>query len=88
MVLADRVACLLGPIVAGRLVAHPNSVRSPPITGSGRIGAIRPTRRSKAVVENLVCYAKTDLVIPSCDGWMSLSQANDAAREWCVGGEQ
>jgi len=35
------------------------------------------------VVENLVGYAKTDLVIPSCDGWTTLSQANATARDWC-----
>jgi hypothetical protein len=39
--------------------------------------------QSKGVVENLVGYAKTDLVIPSCDGWRSLGQANAAARDWC-----
>lgn len=35
------------------------------------------------MVENLVGYAKTDLVIPSCDGWTSLTQANHDARGWC-----
>ena len=34
-------------------------------------------------MENLVGYAKTDLVIPSCDGWTTLSQANATARDWC-----
>lgn len=35
-------------------------------------------------MENLVGYAKTDLVIPSCDGWTSLAQANADARDWCA----
>lgn len=37
VVLADRIACLRGPIVAGR-VAHPNNVRFAGTTGSNLIG--------------------------------------------------
>jgi hypothetical protein len=35
------------------------------------------------VVENLVGYAQTDLVVPACDEWTSLAAANAAARVWC-----
>lgn len=83
VVLADRIACLRGPIVAGRVVAHPDYVR---FAGHYRF---RPDwceaadPQSKGVVENLVGYAKTDLVIPSVHGWVTLADANRAATDWC-----
>lgn len=83
VVLADRIACLRGPIVAGRVVAHPDYVR---FAGHYRF---RPDwceaadPQSKGVVENLVGYAKSDLVIPSCHGWVTLADANRAATTWC-----
>jgi len=84
VVLADRIACLRGPIVADRVVAHPNYVRFAAHYGFRPDWCESADPQSKGVVENLVGYAKTDLVIPSCDGWTSLGQANDAARDWCV----
>lgn len=83
VVLADRIACLRGPIVADRVVAHPNYVRFAAHYGFRPDWCESADPQSKGVVENLVGYAKTDLVIPSCDGWTSLTQANNAAREWC-----
>lgn len=83
VVLADRIACLRGPIVAGRVVAHPDYVR---FAGHYRF---RPDwceaadPQSKGVVENLVGYAKTDLVIPSLHGWVTLADANRDAEAWC-----
>lgn len=83
VVLADRIACLRGPIVAGRVVAHSDYVR---FAGHFRF---RPDwceaadPQSKGVVENLVGYAKSDLVIPSVEGWVTLADANTAATVWC-----
>ena len=84
VVLADRIACLRGPIVADRVVAHPGYVRFATHYGFRPDWCESADPQSKGVVENLVGYAKTDLVIASCDGWTSLTQANAAAREWCV----
>jgi len=83
VVLADRIACLRGPIVADRVVAHPNYVRFAAHYGFRPDWCETADPQSKGVVENLVGYAKTDLVIPSCDGWTSLTQANAAALRWC-----
>jgi transposase len=84
VVLADRIACLRGPIVADRVVAHPNYVRFATHYGFCPDWCESADPQSKGVVENLVGYAKTDLVIPACDDWTSLAQANDAARDWCA----
>ena len=84
VVLADRLSCLRGPIVADRVVAHPNYVRFATHYGFRPDWCESADPESKGVVENLVGYAKTDLVIASCDDWTSLTQANISAREWCV----
>jgi len=84
VVLADRIGCLRGPIVADRVVAHPNYVRFATHYGFRPDWCESADPQSKGVVENLVGYAKTDLVIASCDDWTSLAQSNIGAREWCV----
>lgn len=83
VVLADRIGYLRGPIVADRVVAHPNHVRFAAHNGFRRHWCESADPESKGVVENLVGYAKSDLVIPACEGWTSLAAANIAAREWC-----
>lgn len=83
VVLADRISCLRGPIVADRVVAHPAYVRFAAHYGFRPDWCESADPQSKGVVENLVGYAKTDLVIPSCDGWTSLAHANATARQWC-----
>ena len=83
VVLADRIACLRGPIVADRVVAHPAYVRFATHYGFRPDWCETADPESKGVVENLVGYAKTDLVIPACGEWTSLQQANAAARVWC-----
>jgi hypothetical protein len=83
VVLADRIACLRGPIVADRVVAHPNYVRFAAHYGFRPDWCETADPQSKGVVENPVGYAKTDLVIPACDGWTTLAAANAAARDWC-----
>ena len=83
VVLTDRVACLRGPIVADRVVAHPNYVRFATHHGFRPDWCEAADPQSKGVVENLVGYATTDLVVPACDAWASLAQANAAAAAWC-----
>lgn len=83
VVLADRIACLRGPIVADRVVAHPDYVRFAGHYGFRPDWCESADPQSKGVVENLVGYAKSDLVVPSCNGWVTLADANTAARSWC-----
>jgi len=40
--------------------------------------------QSKGVVEDLVGYATTDLVVPACDGWTSLAQSIGSVLVRCV----
>jgi hypothetical protein len=83
VVLSDRIACLRGPIVADRVVAHPGYVRFATHYGFRPDWCEAADPESKGVVENLVGYAETDLVVASCDAWTSLATANAAAAAWC-----
>ena len=88
VVLADRMACLRADIVANRVVPTPDYVR---FASHYRF---RPDfceghdPESKGIVENLVGYAKRDLMI-GCgllDGGdpVDLGLANAAAARWCA----
>jgi transposase len=83
VVLADRMGCLKGGVVANVVVPAPGYVAF--ATGYG----FRPDfceaadPESKGIVENLVGYAKRDLVVPS-GGWASIDDANAAAIAWCA----
>jgi transposase len=83
VVLADRMGCLKGGVVANVVVPAPGYVRF-----AGHFG-FRPDfceasdPESKGVVENLVGYAKSDLVVPA-GGWATIEEANAAARAWCA----
>jgi transposase len=83
VVLSDRIACLRGPIVADRVVAHPGYVRFATHYGFRPDWCEAADPESKGVVENLVGYAQTDLVVAGCDDWASLAAANVAAAAWC-----
>ncbi len=83
VVLSDRIACLRGPIVADRVVAHPGYVRFATHYGFRPDWCEAADPESKGVVEHLVGYAETDLIVPGCDGWESLTAANVAATAWC-----
>jgi len=83
VVLSDRLSCLRGPIVADRVVAHPNYVRFATHYGFRPDWCEAADPESKGVVEHLVGYAETDLVVPGCDDWTSLTAANIAAAGWC-----
>jgi len=87
-VLADRMGCLKGGVVADVVVPTGDYV-----CFAGHYG-FRPDfcqgadPESKGIVENLVGYAKTDLMIPgpelSGEAFTDLAAANTAAAAWCV----
>jgi transposase len=83
VVLADRMGCLKGQVVANLVVPTPHYVRFAahyrfrPDFCNGHDPA------SKGIVENLVGYAKTDLMIPTGVGVTDLASANREAVRWC-----
>ncbi len=83
VVLADRMACLRAGTVANVVVPHPDYVRLAAHYGFRPDFCEARDPESKGVVEALVGYAQTDLVLPA-GGWESLAAANDAARAWCA----
>ncbi len=82
-VLADRMGCLKGGVVANVVVPTAEYVRF-----AGHYG-FRPDfceaadPESKGIVENLVGYAKADLVVPQAP-FGHLTAANAAAAAWCA----
>ena len=83
VVLADRMGCLKGGVVANVVVPAPEYVRF-----AGHYG-FRPDfceaadPQSKGIVENLVGYAKADLMVPQAP-FGDYAAANQAARQWCA----
>ena len=82
-VLADRMGCLKGGVVANKVVPTAEYVRLAAYYGFRPDWCEAADPQSKGVVENLVGYAKRDLMIPQApfDGMVA---ANDAARVWCA----
>ena len=83
VVLSDRMGCLRAQTVANVVVPHPDYVRfathfsfRPDFCEAG-------DPQSKGVVEALVGYAKSDLVVPA-ENWDDSEDANLAARTWCL----
>jgi len=82
-VLADRMGCLKGGVVANVVVPTGEYVRF-----AGHYG-FRPDfcqaadPESKGIVENLVGYAKSDLMVPQAP-FGDLSAANRQAAAWCA----
>jgi transposase len=82
-VLADRMGCLKGGVVANVVVPTAEYVRF-----AGHYG-FRPDfceaadPESKGIVENLVGYAKSDLMVPQAP-FGDFATANGAARVWCA----
>jgi transposase len=82
-VLADRMGCLKGGVVANVVVPTAEYVRF-----AGHYG-FRPDfceaadPESKGIVENLVGYAKADLMVPQVP-FGDLTAANAAAAAWCA----
>ena len=83
VVLADRMGCLKGGVVANVVVPAPGYVAFAAHYGFRPDFCEAADPESKGVVEHLVGYAKHDLLIPS-DGWSSIDEANEAARAWCA----
>jgi transposase len=82
VVLADRMGCLKAGVVANVVVPSPDYVRFATHYGFRPDFCHGRDPESKGMVENLVGYAKSDLMVPQlpfCDLWT----ANDAAEAWC-----
>jgi Transposase and inactivated derivatives len=86
--LADRMGCLKGGVVANKVVPTGEYVRFAAHHGFRPDFCEASDPESKGIVENLVGYAKTDLMIPGADGsgepFADLGAANVAAAAWCV----
>lgn len=83
VVLADRMGCLKGGIVANVVVPAPGYVAFAAHYGFRPDFCEAADPESKGLVENLVGYAKADLVIPA-GGWADLAHANRDAAAWCT----
>jgi transposase len=88
VVLADRMGCLKGGVVADRVVPTGDYVRFAAHHGFRPDFCQAADPESKGIVENLVGYAKTDLMIPGTDGsgdpFTDVEAANIAAARWCT----
>jgi transposase len=88
VVLADRMGCLKGGVVANKVVPTAQYVRFAAHHGFRPDFCEAADPESKGIVENLVGYAKTDLMIPGAGGsgesFTDLGAANAAATAWCV----
>ena len=83
VVLADRMGCLKGGVVANVVVPAPAYVRFALHYGFRPDFCEGHDPESKGVVEALVGYAKSDLVVPGGLAVGELARANEAARAWC-----
>lgn len=83
-VLTDRMGCLKGGTVAGVVVPTADYVRFATHYGFRPDFCHGQDPESKGIVENLVGYVKSDLMIPAELTVGDLAAANMAAREWCV----
>jgi transposase len=83
LVLADRMGCLKGGVVANKVVPTAEYVRFAAHYGFRPDWCEAADPQSKGVVENLVGYAKRDLIIPQAP-FTGMAAANEAARLWCA----
>jgi transposase len=83
VVLSDRMACLKGGVVAGVVVPSPGYVRFATHYGFRPDFCEGADPESKGIVENLVGYAKRDLIVPGDLVVGDLANANTRARAWC-----
>jgi transposase len=91
VVLADRMGCLKGGVVANVVVPSPDYVRFATHHGFRPDFCNAADPESKGIVENLVGYAKSDLLIPLTvddEPWKpvgsGLTRANARAASWCA----
>jgi transposase len=83
VVLADRMGCLKGGVVANVVVPSAGYVRFATHYGFRPDFCEAADPESKGAVEALVGYAKSDLVVPADDFGGDLAVANAAAVLWC-----
>jgi transposase len=82
-VLADRMGCLKGGVVASVVVPTPEYVRFASHYGFRPDFCEAADPESKGIVEHLVGYAKADLIVPQAP-FGGFTAANAAAAEWCA----
>ena len=82
-VLADRMDCLTGGVVANVVVPAPEYVRFAAHYGFRPDFCEAADPESKGIVENLVGYAKAGLMVPQAP-FGDLAAANAAAAAWCA----
>ena len=83
VVLADRMGCLRGGVVANVVVPTAEFVRFATHYGFRPDFCEAADPESKGVVEALCRYAQEDLIVPA-EVWSTEAEANDACREWCA----
>lgn len=89
-ILADRMACLKGGVVANVVVPTPDYVRLASHYGFSPDFCHASDPQSKGIVENLCGYAQDDLAVPllteaALTGTpVDLRTANTAAEAWCA----
>jgi len=81
-VLADRMGCLKGGVVANVVIPSPDYVRLATHYGFNPDFCEAADPASKGLVENLVGYAKSDLMIPEELDARDLRHANELGRDW------
>jgi transposase len=82
-VLADRMGCLKGGVVANVVVPAPEYLRFAAHYGFRPDFCEANDPESKGIVENLVGYAKSDLMVPQAP-FGGFAAANEAAAAWCA----
>ena len=82
-VLADRMGCLKGGVVANVVVPTAEYVRFASHYGFRPDFCEAADPESKGIVEHLVGYAKADLIVPQAP-FGGFSAANAAAAQWCA----
>ncbi len=83
-VLADRMGCLKAGVVANVVVPTADYVRFATHYGFRPDFCEAADPESKGMVENLVGYAKRDLIVPEAPSVGDLGAANTAAAAWCA----
>src|SRR5271163_3741955 len=82
--LTDRMGCLKGATVAGLVVPTPDYVRFVTHYGTRPDFCCGADPESKGIVENLVGYVKSDLMIPEELSVSDLVRANALGTAWCA----
>jgi transposase len=83
-VLADRMGCLKAGVVANVVVPTADYVRFATHYGFRPDFCEAADPESKGIVENLVGYAKRDLIVPAAPAVGDLLTANRSAAGWCA----